>query len=674
MNVKLILKLVMVFIVVVTVLTCIVELIERKQKKINNVSTSFYAKKNKKSLLYELYQRFIGFPLTSGYLGKISRRYEIISPGEPKTIAIKTMGLAITTILFCGAEITITYLIRPDIINFILAIYLIFVINNEVVNYYVSQAEILLLESMEVFITNVGHNYFKNQLIDDAIQDAITPDLSEEMRVHANKLYNIVISSDLKEDIVRYNTTMHNRYLKMFLSLCVGVMEYGDKETHGQKLFTANLMHLKKEINIEYLKIKKLRHVFAGSIFLAVSACLPISAIQQFNVSIVPELENFYSGQIGMVCVGLIFLSSVISYMLINNVKELKKPIPKNYRRLERLEKKRIIKKALDNYTDKHYGKMQVLRVALKRLGESITPRQLLLKRMIVATTTFVIGVGMVFYMHDSNRTLLTEKVSNIERMTTASNTQQIEMMREVLLRYVNKYIDDVELTEEQLVKELTNEGVIYNALLNQKIAKEIITRVNKSQSEYFKWYELLCCMAIALVSFFVPYLLIIFKKKVLPIIMEDEVNQFSSIIYMMMYSEHITVKNLLEQMELFAVVFRSSIQECMNDFNSGDIEALTRMRDREEYVPFKRLVNNLIRCDDMPICEAFDEIASDRENYYERRKLNNEISIDKSASNIKPLSFMPGILVGIYLVTPLVVTGVQQLSGLMELMESIGF
>ena len=674
MNVKLILKLVMVFIVVVTVLICIVELIDRKHKKINNVSTSLYSKKNKRSLLYDLYLRLIDFPLTSGYLGKISRRYEIISPGEPKTIAIKTMGLAITTLLFCGAEITMTYLLRPDINNFILAIYLIFVINNEVVNYYVSQAEILLLESMEVFITNVGHNYFKNQLIDDAIQDAITPDLSEEMRVHANKLYNIVISCDLKEDIARYNTTMHNRYLKMFLSLCVGVMEYGDKETHGQKLFTANLMHLKKEINIEYLKIKKLRHVFAGSIFLAVAACLPISAIQKFNVSIVPELEFFYSGQIGMVCVGLIFLSSVISYMLINNVKELKKPIPKNYRRLERLEKNRIIKKALDNYTDKHYGKMQVLRVTLKRLGESITPRQLMLKRMIVATSTFVICVGIVFYMHDSNRTLLTEKVSNIERMTTASNTQQIETMRETILQYVNKYIDDVELTEEQLVKELTNEGVIYNALINQEIAKEIITRVNKYQSEYFKWYELLDCMAIALVSFFVPYLLIMFKKKVLPLIMEDEVNQFSSIIYMMMYSDYITVMDLLEQMELFSVVFKSSIQECMNDFNSGDIEALTRMRDREEYVPFKRLVNNLIRCDDMPICEAFDEIASDRENYYDRRKLNNDISIDKSASNIKPLSFMPGILVGIYLVAPLVVTGVQQLSGLMELMESIGF
>ena len=191
-------------------------------------------------------------------------------------------------------------------------------------------------------------------------------------------------------------------------------------------------------------------------------------------------------------------------------------------------------------------------------------------------------------------------------------------------------------------------------------------------RQEYLKWYELILCFGIAFIAFYVPYWMILFKKKILQMSMEDEVNQFHSIIYMSMYIDHITVKDLLEELELFAVVFKQSIQECINNYNSGEIEALTALKEKESYPPFRRLVDNLIRCDVMSMEKAFDEISSDRENYHDRRKQENEISVQKKADIAKPLSWLPTGFVMAYLTLPLLLASIDELRMFKEAMQNI--
>lgn len=672
MDIKLLLTMVISLVVVLPVVAYIVNSIDKKDKTKDNISASMYMRNSQSNLIYSLYLIFKNFPLTRGYINKISRRYEIICPIDARKIADKTMTTVLITFMLCCAEIYLFFLMKPNLHNAVLVIYLVFVINIEVMNYYIGRAEIKLLENIEQFISDVGHNYFINRLVDDAILLSLEGQ-SREMKIHANRLYEVITSTNLKDDVIHYNATMHNKYLKMFLSLCASVIEYNDKKINGQMLFTANLMHLKKEINIEILKLRKLSHVFAGSVFVTIAVCAPIDAIQKFGISVVPELETFYKNQGGLIFLGLIYLSSIIVYTLINNAKEINQPVPKNNLYLKRLEKINIIKKALDNYTEKNYGRMEVLNDTLKRLGETISPRQLLLKRIITALLLFTLSIGLIFYTHYGSRNLLTHKVTSIESISSATNIKQQVLMSETILRYVNLYKQKT-VTEEQLLTELIDEGTLNNTKLNEALAKEIAIRIKQYQAEYFKWYELLVCIGILIAGYFIPYLMILYRKKVITMIMEDEVNQYQSIIFMMMYIDHVTVIDILEQMELFAVVFKRSIQECMNDYNSGDIEALTRMKEKEPFGPFRRLVDNLIRCDIIAIENAFDEIASDRENYHDRRKLENEISIQKRADTIKPLSFIPAVIVTIYLLLPMLIAGLNMLAEFKESITSMGF
>lgn len=658
--------------VVMPIVILLIEEKDRQDKIKLNSGASLYLQEGRDNRSHRIYDLFLRFPFTRGYITKISRRYEILCPGNPRDIANKTMTLTGTAFVLCILEITVIFIIKPNPYNFIAAVYLVFVINNEVINYFISKTEISLLDEMERFISNVSHNYFDKYFIDDSIMRAIDGRMSEDMRVHAKMLFEIVTSDHIRDEVERYNSTVHNKFMKMFLSLCVNVMENNDRDINGQMLLSGNLLNLKREINLEALKLKKLRFVFAGSIFVSVVVCLPITAVQNFGISIAPALETFYRGTVGTIYVAILFLSSMVIYLLINYAKEVKKPVPNNYNYLAKMEKNRYIKAMIENFTDKFYGRMMILRETLKRLGENITPSQLLIKSIIISLVSFVISIGLIFYLHYNNRQIITQNVSDVNNITAASTDEQYELIAEAILRYVDKYKDET-VTQEQLLTELTNENIFYNSLINEQAAQEIMSRIIKYQKEIFKWYELLLCFLISMIAFFSPYLMIEYKKKLLKANMEDEVIQFNSIIYMMMFTEHVSVMDILEQMELFSVVFKPTIRECMNEYNSGDIEALTRMKERETYDPFIRLADNLIRCDDIPISKAFNEIAADRENYFDRRRQENDISIQKRADSIQPLAFLPGVLIVIYLIIPVLYVSVNELYALKDLINSSG-
>ncbi len=673
MEIKTIIILAIVLTLVMPIIIILVEKQDQRDKAKTNFGASLYLKKSRKNSVYSIYKFLCDFSLTRGYIQKISRRYEIICPMNPNSIANKTMSLVGLSFLFSTLEISMIYLIGPSMNNFVLAIYLIFVINNEIINCYIRTAEIKLLEEIERFITNVGDSYFNKYHIDDAILDAVNSRMSEEMKIHAKILYEISTADNLKEAVVRYNNTIHNKYLKTFLSLCINVIENGDKRLHGQQLLTLNLLSLKREINLEYLKQTKLRFVFSGSIFVAVAVCVPITWIQNFAVSIAPELEQIYHGQIGILYVGVIFLTSAIVYIMINDAKEVKKVSISNNTSLKKLESITVIKEVLNNFCDKFYGITLVIRDTLKRLGETITPKQLLLKSLIIAISTFFFGIGAMFYIHQNNRILLTDKVVNIENMTSASSSEISAILEETILSYVNRYKGDKDfVTQESICSQVEKEGIIYNEALIMEAAEEIVSRIENYKQEYFKWYELLICLGMSMITFFIPYLMILYRRKLLQENMQDEVVQFNSIIYMMMYSDYISVIDILEQMELFAVVYKSTIRECINEYNSGDIQALIKMKERETNEEFLKLVDSLIRCDDIPIAEAFNKIACDRENNYDRRKQENEISIQKKADNIKPLSWIPGILIIIYLILPLLYAGLKELLNLRALIQNM--
>lgn len=99
--------------------------------------------------------------------------------------------------------------------------------------------------------------------------------------------------------------------------------------------------------------------------------------------------------------------------------------------------------------------------------------------------------------------------------MTDDKNTdkkaeeEMLKMDREIIQKYGNKRVDFK--TVEKAVLEY---GVIEDKTLAGIASKRIIEKLKKYREEYFKWWELLICLLIAVISYNIPYWLILFRKK----------------------------------------------------------------------------------------------------------------------------------------------------------------
>lgn len=147
----------------------------------------------------------------------------------------------------------------------------------------------------------------------------------------------------------------------------------------------------------------------------------------------------------------------------------------------------------------------------------------------------------------------------------------------------------------------------------------------------------------------------------------EDEVLQFHSIIIMLMHLKRMNAETILCWMENFGRFFKGSLAECVDNFSCDNEGALLLLKEREPYLPFVRLVENLEACDRVGVEKAFDEVAGQRSYFLEKRKQDNEIAITEKGALARVVAYLPMVLtLLLYLIVPFVLESILQLSGYM--------
>ncbi len=526
----------------------------------------------------------MNFWLTKWYIEKIERGYEIIYPGEKPTVINKTMKTAMLLWIFTLGTILFLFGRNPSFYTAAIEVLFIIVLHYEILNGTVGAMEIRLLKQLEKFLTDVRHSYYMNEMIEEAVADAME-NCGFEIRLHAARVYRILTGEEPEEEIRNYNDTVPNKFLKLFLALCMTVIDYGDQQIDGQSLFLNNIKTLKNDIHIELLKLSDTKFRFSGLVFITILPVFFLQVIADWSVSNLPELKSFYEGSPGIFLAVAIYVITIISYTMMNQLKEVRSVIPKDHYILEKLVCNPWINRVLENYTEKHYSRILHFKELLKKCGDTLNVKQFLIKRILYGVIAFAASVLLFLSIHIGNRT------------------------------------------------------------------------------GFLLWQEVLAACPLALFAYCFPYWMLLYRRKIMQMSMEDEIIQYQSIIIMLMYMKRISVLSILELMESFAVIFKESIQDCINDYNAGDIQALEEMREKEVFEPFKRLVDSLLISDRIGIEKAFDETTADHIYYQDKRKQENEISLSKKVVIGKLIAYIPIILtIGFYLIIPFIMESFRQL------------
>lgn len=190
------------------------------------------------------------------------------------------------------------------------------------------------------------------------------------------------------------------------------------------------------------------------------------------------------------------------------------------------------------------------------------------------------------------------------------------------------------------------------------------LDHIDKYQAAYFKWYWAFLMILAAIFGYELPYIVRCVRYNDLQEVMEDEVIQFQGIILILMYIDNMSVQTMLEEICKFARIFQPSIQACIGNFSSGDLDALQELYDAETYEPFRRIVQNFMVCDKIGIRAAFDETEVERKNAVEKRSQDRAISLDKKSATANFLSMIPSsVAIAAYWAYPFISEGLASVT-----------
>ena len=646
-------------------------------KRINSLINDTKEKRYSLDVFYQkLYIKFQKAPFIKRYLYKIRRRLEINNLDDEyltrmQTAKIIFRAVILVTLLTIGV-IVVTH--NNLLLMGIILIFELFIIDTLTDSMVDKIDNNLLLQQIDFFAA-LRHSYHETNMVGEAIYVTAQDTDAVEVSRQAEKIFEILNSSDPETELEKYYDVAPNNYLKEFAGISFLTQEFGDRKVNGESLYLKNLENITQEMQLEILKRDKLDYTFKSISVISIVPVLFLEPLKNWATNNFGFTVAFYEGKSGMLVQLGVILLTIISYILIRKLKDngsVKRVEDTQNPWQEKLYKNKLIKKVVDMFMPKQHTAQERKE---KRLLQDAASKQklhwLYVSRLTMSILAFIGAIITIIALHAIQVNFqYTNPTSDYDLIGTAEGSElkkakaTTERQNKVLdkLKGPGKNVDDKE------IKKVMSKIKDYDDKSDTDIKKEIKQikkKLNIINKEYISWVEILIAFVVGYLGYMAPYLIIKFQVKLRIMEMEDEVMQYQVIILMLMRLERVDVEMILEWLDRYADIFKEQISKCLNNYESGAYEALEEMKEEVTYQEFIRIIESLQSAvEKVPIKEAFEELESDRDYYRDKRKETNARLIDKKGRIGKAVGFAPMVVMFVgYLIFPLMYIGMTSMS-----------
>ncbi|AOZ91106.1 hypothetical protein [Paenibacillus crassostreae] len=632
-------------------------------------------KKKFNNFMQDSYHAYFKIPVLRAYVLKIRRRLQAIHSYDEMTMRRETMKIVFSTLGIMTTAILILLLFNQDITFVFMLLLAALIINGMLIDTFIHRVEDRLLIQLRDLNKDIRYHYHQYGMIEEALMEAADATKSEA-GLHARKVHEIIKddSENPEDKLEKYYQSAPNRFLKSLAGLSYLVKEFGDKQVDNGSLYLNNLNKLNEEINLEILKRSKLHYLFSGLTMIAIVPIVFTKPIQLWASNMFPAMQEFYSSKMGFIIQILCFAIVFLSYVLLRKMQDQQEGTYVVVERKRPWEKIALKIPMVDWFvyrltpsrsTPEHFKISRLLKDA--NAGYPINWHYL--HRLILCLVLSIGMLGSFVAMHfiainnvmnnpTSNGSLfgkMSEKDLQDSLTLTEFDSQIILQLKEVNKEHLRDHV-------VQQIKQ--DENIATDATLINASVERIIEKMNKIDSEYLKWWEILICVLMGSFGYQMPYWILLFQKKMRAMDMQNEVDQFHTIIAMLSEIDRVSVEIILEWMERFSSIFKAPLHTCIINFESGAEQSLEKLKIDAPFVPLVRTVESLLLAvERIPIKQAFDDLESERNYNYEQRKLNYERMIDSKANWGRIIGFSPlYTVIFLYLVIPLIYMSFTQM------------
>ena len=646
-------------------------------KRINSLINDTKEKRYSLDVFYQkLYIKFQKAPFIKRYLYKIRRRLEINNLDDEyltrmQTAKIIFRAVILVTLLTIGV-VVVTH--NNLLLMGIILIFELFIIDTLTDSMVDKIDNNLLLQQIDFFAA-LRHSYHETIMVGEAIYVTAQDTDAVEVSRQAEKIFEILNSSDPETELEKYYDVAPNNYLKEFAGISFLTQEFGDRKVNGESLYLKNLENITQEMQLEILKRDKLDYTFKSISVISIVPVLFLEPLKNWATNNFGFTVAFYEGKSGMLVQLGVILLTIISYIMIRKLKDngsVKRVEDTQNPWQEKLYKNKLIKKVVDMFMPKQHTAQERKE---KRLLQDAASKQklhwLYVSRLTMSILAFIGAIITIIALHAIQVNFqYTNPTSDYDLIGTAEGGElkkakaTTERQNKVLdkLRGPGKTVDDKEI--KKVMSKIKDYADKSDTDIKKEI-KQIKKKLNIINKEYISWVEILIAFVVGYLGYMAPYLIIKFQVKLRIMEMEDEVMQYQVIILMLMRLERVDVEMILEWLDRYADIFKEQISKCLNNYESGAYEALEEMKEEVTYQEFIRIIESLQSAvEKVPIKEAFEELESDRDYYRDKRKETNARLIDKKGRIGKAVGFAPMVVMFVgYLIFPLMYIGMTSMS-----------
>ena len=646
-------------------------------KRINSLINDTKEKRYSLDVFYQkLYIKFQKAPFIKRYLYKIRRRLEINNLDDEyltrmQTAKIISRAVILVTLLTIGV-VVVTH--NNLLLMGIILIFELFIIDTLTDSMVDKIDNNLLLQQIDFFAA-LRHSYHETNMVGEAIYVTAQDTDAVEVSRQAEKIFEILNSSDPETELEKYYDVAPNNYLKEFAGISFLTQEFGDRKVNGESLYLKNLENITQEMQLEILKRDKLDYTFKSISVISIVPVLFLEPLKNWATNNFGFTVAFYEGKSGMLVQLGVILLTIISYIMIRKLKDngsVKRVEDTQNPWQEKLYKNKLIKKVVDMFMPKQHTAQERKE---KRLLQDAASKQklhwLYVSRLAMSILAFIGAIITIIALHAIQVNFqYTNPTSDYDLIGTAEGGElkkakaTTERQNKVLdkLRGPGKTVDDKEI--KKVMSKIKDYADKSDTDIKKEI-KQIKKKLNIINKEYISWVEILIAFVVGYLGYMAPYLIIKFQVKLRIMEMEDEVMQYQVIILMLMRLERVDVEMILEWLDRYADIFKEQISKCLNNYESGAYEALEEMKEEVTYQEFIRIIESLQSAvEKVPIKEAFEELESDRDYYRDKRKETNARLIDKKGRIGKAVGFAPMVVMFVgYLIFPLMYIGMTSMS-----------
>ena len=625
------------------------------------------------SILLQSYRLGMKVPLLSAYILQVQKRISFRHVGDEPSLRRLTMTVVLIILGGYGGISVILFLLQPGIAFVILSVLCAVVLNSLVLDMCLSRMEKRLLVQMLDIFADVRHRYHQHGMVEEALYEAAeagTGEAAEQVRL----IYEALTSPDPNEALERYYEVAPNRFLKGFAGVSYMVMEFGDKDRAQGSIYLKGLGNLTQEIHLEILRRDKLDYLLKGLNIIALAPVLFTAPIERWARVSFPTMDEFYRSKVGFVTKISIYVIIILAYLLLQRLQQYDETRYRSGHKHSWLDqflyRQTFIRKLAMLFAAKPGSAQYSQTIRLMRESSSeLKFEWLAIRRVMLFAGCLVLTMGCILLLHQVERNHILHDPIRDDRMFGAMAEADLRKAEEktALDQSVLKSVEmNRGATYEEVSKALQQLSPVQ---LDHDTQAETIARIMQKfevyNKQYVRWWEMIIAILMSAAGYYMPVWLMIFQRKMRRLDMRHEIYQFQTVISILREMDRMSVEEILEWLNRFAVIFKRPLQKCLLHFEHGPELALEQLKEEAGLPEFQRLVDKLqLALGKISIREAFDDLESMMAFYFEQRKQEYSKMIDVKASWGRTIGFTPMYaLIFLYLVIPLVGMSFLQMS-----------